>query len=115
MRVLREADLPADGTARDLIGDDHGGAGVSVIFTHAPPGRGPALHTHPYAEILILIEGQATVFDGKQRREISAGDIVVVDAGEPHGFVNSGDRPLRQIDIHASPRFVTEWLEGRGG
>jgi len=21
--------------------------------------------------------------------------------------------PLRQIDIHASPRFVTEWLERR--
>jgi hypothetical protein len=24
--------------------------------------------------------------------------------------VNSGDVPLRQIDIHVSPRFVTDWL-----
>jgi hypothetical protein len=28
-----------------------------------------------------------------------------------HGFVNSGDGPLRQVNIHASPRFVTEWIE----
>jgi len=27
-------------------------------------------------------------------------------------LVNSGAGRLRQIDIHASDRFVTEWLEG---
>jgi hypothetical protein len=31
---------------------------------------------------------------------VKAGDIIV----------NSGDTPLRQIDIHANPKFVTEWL-----
>jgi hypothetical protein len=25
-------------------------------------------------------------------------------------FTNTGDGNLRQIDIHASPRFATEWL-----
>jgi hypothetical protein len=25
--------------------------------------------------------------------------------------VNSGTGPLRQVDIHASERFITEWLE----
>jgi hypothetical protein len=25
--------------------------------------------------------------------------------------VNCGDGPLRQIDIHVSPSFSTEWLE----
>jgi mannose-6-phosphate isomerase-like protein (cupin superfamily) len=34
----------------------------------------------------------------------------VVDAGQPHGFVNSGEGRLRQIDIHLSPSFDTEWL-----
>jgi hypothetical protein len=37
--------------------------------------------------------------------------VVVALAGEPHAFVNSGDGPLRSVNIHASPRFVTEWLE----
>jgi mannose-6-phosphate isomerase-like protein (cupin superfamily) len=42
---------------------------------------------------------------------VKAGDIIVIPAGTPHSFVYSGDTPLRQIDIHASPKFVTEWLD----
>jgi mannose-6-phosphate isomerase-like protein (cupin superfamily) len=41
--------------------------------------------------------------------EVGAGQVVVVPAGRWHGFVNSGDGPLKQIDIHVSPRFQTEW------
>jgi mannose-6-phosphate isomerase-like protein (cupin superfamily) len=43
--------------------------------------------------------------------EAGAGNVLVVQPGVPHKFVNSGDGRLRQIDIHASDRFVTEWLE----
>ena len=39
------------------------------------------------------------------------GQMAVVDPQQPHAFVNSGAGILRQIDIHLSPRFVTEWLE----
>jgi len=42
---------------------------------------------------------------------VSAGDIVVIPAGQVHGFVNSGEGRLQQIDIHASGHFVTEWLD----
>lgn len=41
----------------------------------------------------------------------TAGDTVVVHAGESHGFVNSGQGQLRQIDIHLHPAFETTWLE----
>ncbi len=43
--------------------------------------------------------------------DVTAGHIVIVPPNTPHKFVNSGDGPLRQIDIHHSPRFITEWLE----
>jgi len=26
-------------------------------------------------------------------------------------FINSGEGKLRQVDIHLSKRFITEWLE----
>jgi mannose-6-phosphate isomerase-like protein (cupin superfamily) len=92
------------------VGEQHGDLGVCVIFVDAPPGRGPSLHRHPYDEILIVEEGEATLL-GAEERVVRAGDIVIVRAHEPHGFVNSGDGPLRQIDIHLSPRFDTEWLD----
>jgi mannose-6-phosphate isomerase-like protein (cupin superfamily) len=42
---------------------------------------------------------------------VEAGGIVVIPAETPHRFVNSGDTMLRQIDIHASPRFIQTNLD----
>lgn len=53
------------------------------MVVDAPPGGGPKLHRHPYEEVFVV-----------------------------HKFVNSGGGRLRQVDIHASERFITEWLEG---
>jgi mannose-6-phosphate isomerase-like protein (cupin superfamily) len=43
---------------------------------------------------------------GDEQREVQASGIVVIPANTPHRFVNSGDTTLRQIDIHANPRFI---------
>jgi len=37
--------------------------------------------------------------------EVSAGQIVVAPANVPHKLVNSGNGPLRQVDIHPSGRI----------
>ena len=108
--VLKSAELPWDAIANELVGDDHG-LGVCLIFVDAEPGRGPAPHRHPYEEVLVVLEGRATLDDGEQQIDVGAGDVMLIPANQPHGFVNSGDGPLRQLDIHVSPRFVTEWLD----
>jgi mannose-6-phosphate isomerase-like protein (cupin superfamily) len=108
--VVNQGELPWSVIARELVGADQG-SGLCVIFVDAEPGRGPSLHTHPYEEVLIILEGHATLDDGEGRREVSAGDVVLIPPGRPHGFVNSGEGRLRQIDIHVSPNFSTEWLE----
>lgn len=110
MRVVSLEDLPADSFSRELVGEEHGGAGVCLIFVEAAPGDGPALHRHPYEEIFVVQEGEALFVAGDKERAVRAGEIVIAPAGTPHRFVNSGSGPLRQIDIHVSPRFVTEWL-----
>jgi AraC-like ligand binding domain len=48
---------------------------------------------------------------GDTVRYAEPGDILIVRAGEPHEFVNSGQGVLRQIDIHLNPTFETTWLE----
>ena len=59
----------------------------------------------------MLLEGEATFTVDGQTIEARAGQVVVVQPGEAHTFVNTGSGPLKQIDIHASERFITEWLE----
>src|SRR4030095_174978 len=82
------------------------GAPFSAYIVKAKPGQGPPLHTHPYVEVAFTLEGSATITVGNKTREVKSGGIVVIPANTTHRFVNSGDTILRQIDIHASPRFI---------
>lgn len=107
--MVVERDQLADS---ELQGYQFGGANVCLIFIDVEPGEGPRLHRHPYEEIFIVLEGRATYTAGSDIVEARAGQVLMVEPGVPHRFVNSGDGRLRQIDIHASDRFVTEWLEG---
>jgi mannose-6-phosphate isomerase-like protein (cupin superfamily) len=109
LTVIAQDQLPWSSIAHELVGADHG-LGITLLFVDAPPGRGPALHRHPYDEIFIVQEGEATfTLDGAEV-EARAGDILVARAGQAHAFVNTGVGNLRQVDIHVSPSFSTEWL-----
>jgi mannose-6-phosphate isomerase-like protein (cupin superfamily) len=112
IHVIRQEQLPRSNIAREFVGDDHGGVTITFLIVDAEPGQGPSLHRHPYDEVLILLEGNATLDDGNATLEAGVGDVIVIPAGQPHGFVNSGNGRLRQIDIHASSGFATEWLAG---
>ncbi len=96
------------------VADNRSPGGVvfqTVIVVDAPPGGGPKLHRHPYEEVFVVQEGSATFTAGDDVIEARGGQVIVVPAGVAHKFVNSGAGRLRQVDIHASDHFVTEWLE----
>jgi mannose-6-phosphate isomerase-like protein (cupin superfamily) len=97
--------LPFVGISYEFVGETQG-APFSSYIVKANPGQGPPLHKHPYVEVAFTIEGCATITVGDETREVKAGGIVVIPANTPHRFVNSGNTLLRQIDVHASPKFV---------
>jgi len=109
--VIAKDELPHGGTAHRFEGYLYGDANVSFFLTDGPPGTGPAMHTYPYAEVFVIQEGEITFTVGNDIIETTSGQIVVVAAGVPHEFVNSGTGRTRHIDIHTSPRMTTEWLE----
>ena len=108
--VINQAELPLSGTVPLFEGYEYGDTHVSFLLVELPPGDGPDLHSHPYEEIFVVQAGQATFTAGDATIEAIGGQIVIVPAGRPHKFVNSGTGPLRQINIHPSPRLITTWL-----
>jgi mannose-6-phosphate isomerase-like protein (cupin superfamily) len=112
MDIIKQDQLPWSAIARELVGAEHG-LEITLLFVDAEPGCGPALHRHPYDEVFIVQEGQATFTVDGEQHEARAGDILIARAKQAHAFVNSGPGRLQQIDIHLSPSFSTEWLEER--
>jgi mannose-6-phosphate isomerase-like protein (cupin superfamily) len=105
MSFLNLEQLPFVGMSYEFVGETQG-APFSAYIVNAKPGQGPPLHTHPYVEVAFTLEGCATITVGNETREVQSGGIVVIPANTPHRFVNTGETKLRQIDIHASPRFI---------
>ena len=104
--VVSKDELPYGTIAHKFEGHRYGDVDVSFFLVDSPPGGGgPVLHTHPYEEIFVTLEGEATFTVGDATIEVSAGQIVVAPTGVPHKFVNSGTGPLRQVDIHPSGRI----------
>ena len=95
----------------EIEGYRNAGTPISLILVDMPPGDGVRLHRHAYGEVFVVQEGRATYRVGAATLEVAAPRVLVVAAGVPHGFVNSGEGRLRQVDIHLSDRIVTEWLE----
>ena len=103
--LVNKDDLPLSKIAHRFEGHRYGDVDVSFFLVDSPPGGGAVLHTHPYQEVFITLEGNATFTVGDETIEVGAGQIVVAPAGVPHKFVNSGTGPLRQVDIHPSGRI----------
>ncbi len=101
--VISREELP---NGNRFEGYRYGDVEASFFLVDTPPGTGPVLHTHPYEEIFVMLEGDATYTVGEATIEASAGQILVAPAGVPHKFVNSGSGPLRQVDVHPSARVL---------
>jgi quercetin dioxygenase-like cupin family protein len=84
--------------------------GVSFFIGDLEPGQGPGLHKHPYSETCIVHSGQVEATIGGKVVVAGPGDIVVINPETPHCFTAIGKERLVAICIHASHRFIIDWL-----
>jgi mannose-6-phosphate isomerase-like protein (cupin superfamily) len=104
--VLPIADLHVSPTAALFEGRKRAEVDVSFFVTDHPPGGGPGLHKHPYPEVFVIHEGEATFTVNDEQLLVRDGNVVVVPADTPHRFKNSGEGRLRQVSIHASGELI---------
>ena len=110
--VFDLGDLQLSPTAFRFEGGPRAGAGISMFIVRTPPGAAVELHTHPYPETFLLLEGQGRWTAGEDTVELQPNQIVVVPPQTPHGFRNIGEQPLLVVSVHESGA-VQETFLGR--
>jgi quercetin dioxygenase-like cupin family protein len=98
-------------TAALFEGGLHGGVGVTMFIVHSPPGRFVELHTHPYAETFVLLQGTGRWTAGDEVIEASPESIITVPPDTLHGFRNTGQEPLLLVSVHENPTLVQEFTD----
>jgi len=90
---------------RMVVSAVNGAAHLCIFEQWVAPGAGAPTHSHPVEEVLTLREGEAEMWIGEQRSVVTAGQSLIVPAGRPHGFRNSGTVILHVHAVLASPVF----------
>jgi mannose-6-phosphate isomerase-like protein (cupin superfamily) len=108
--VIDLDDLQFSPTAWLFEGGPRAGAGVSMFIVRTPPGRTVELHTHPYPETFLLLEGNGRWTVGDDVVELQPDQMVVVPAQTPHGFRNIGHLPLLVVSVHEAATIDQTWL-----
>lgn len=80
---------------RLLISEKDGAENFAMrMFSVAPGGHTP-FHFHDYEHEVFVLEGKGRLKGEDSEHSFSSGDVIFVQANEPHQFVNSGCEPLR--------------------
>ena len=98
-----------------IIGDDAGTTPIRTGIQTAQPGYQAPLHSHPYLEVLHILDGVAEAWmEGQEEDKIvlRRGDTIALPPGVPHSFRVVGDQPLRLLGTHASPKRIVEYKDG---
>ena len=111
-RVVNWGDLGGESPTHFRFRGGEHGASFCVLVADLAPGDGPRLHRHPYEEVFVVHEGRATFTAGEETLDAEVGQVVVVPAGTPHKFINTGEGRLRVTSVHPRPQTEGEWLEG---
>ena len=105
-------DFPGGATYRTLIGDDNGvEIPIRTGIQTSQPGYATRVHSHPYVEVLTVLEGRGEAWlDGEEGTiEMAPGVTISIPAGRVHGFRVVGDQPLVTYGIHTfNKRIVND-------
>ena len=118
MRILDQASQPIEEwrpgvRTRMRVSALTGSAQLCVFEQFVDPGQGAPTHRHDVEEVLSVLAGAADVWVGARRHALTAGESVVVPAGENHGFRNTGTTTLHVQAILAAASFEAAYEDGR--
>ncbi|MBM3488581.1 MAG: cupin domain-containing protein [Alphaproteobacteria bacterium] len=120
MPIVHHKDIPLEdfsggSTYQTLVGDKAGSTPVRIGIQTSPPGYSARPHSHPYTEILTVLEGRAEAWMEGVAGTIIAepGMTLVFPPNQKHGFTVIGAGPFRTYGVHASAHRIVDFHDQR--
>ena len=119
LTVIREDERPVvdfvgGATYRTLIGDDNGaGIPIRTGIQTSEPGYATREHSHPYVEVLTVLEGKGEAWlDGEVGTvAMEPGVTISIPAGRVHGFRVLGTEQLVTYGIHTFGKRIVKYKD----
>ena len=97
--------LAEDSLFRIVAGTARSQVGVLIL---GPGEKTGGLHAsdHPQSDQVVYVvsgHGEATVRD--ETAPLAPGDVLIIEAGDPHELRCTGDEPLRTLNVYAPAAY----------
>lgn len=79
------------------------GVHQELCWVKFDPGAIYPMHSHPYEQVSLVVQGRLSLRVGDEAREVGPGDMWFVPVDVPHGGKVLGDEPVIFIDVYAPP------------
>jgi quercetin dioxygenase-like cupin family protein len=93
-----EVERTGDRRFRVLLGPGRGCEAATQFVGEIPPGRAPE-HSHPYDELVLVLEGQGVAHVGGGDRPLAPGAQLHLPPGLPHCLENTGPAELVVLGV----------------
>jgi mannose-6-phosphate isomerase-like protein (cupin superfamily) len=91
-------EMTGDRRFRVLFGPGNGCSAATQFVGEIPTGRAPE-HSHPYDEVVLVLEGEGVLHAGAGDLPLAPGSCVHLPPGEPHCLENTGRATLRVLGV----------------
>lgn len=103
-----------DAYYQPIIGNDEGTTPIRTGIQTSQPGYVAPMHSHPYTEILHILDGTAEAWvEGQEEQKVrlEKGDTIAMPPNVLHSFRVVGDQPMRLLGTHVSPRRIVNYKD----
>jgi mannose-6-phosphate isomerase-like protein (cupin superfamily) len=94
----RPVEVTGDRRFRVLFGPGNGCSAATQFVGEIPPGRAPE-HSHPYDEVVLILDGEGVLHSGPAGEPLAPGSCVHLPPGRPHCLENTGQVTLRVLGV----------------
>jgi quercetin dioxygenase-like cupin family protein len=108
-----EIETTGDRQFRVVFGPGRGCSIATQFVGEIPPGRAPD-HSHPYDEVVLILQGEGIAHIGGTEHHLSAGTCAHLPPGLVHCLENTGSAMMRVLGVFHPADSPAAKLEQRG-